>query len=160
MYCYSFTRGKTYLVIQTWRMVKWFRYPCYDVGYYPWFKEGIFRNKEIKGRLSIQNFYFKTIISHTFQWSLILNCSITNCKLCPTTVVHPDFIAHFPKSMTVNAAWLGVLFGDSNTGNHTSTGNWTYRKLKAEDWTVQGGTSYIFIWKTKEIYIWNSKTKY
>ena len=29
MYCYSFTSGKTYLVIQTWRLVKWFRYPTY-----------------------------------------------------------------------------------------------------------------------------------
>ena len=26
---------KTYLVIQTWRIVKWFRYPCYDGGCYP-----------------------------------------------------------------------------------------------------------------------------
>ena len=29
MYSYSFTSGKTYLVIQTWRIVKCFRYPCY-----------------------------------------------------------------------------------------------------------------------------------
>ena len=34
MYCFSFTSGKTYHVIQTWRMVKWFRYPCHDVGSY------------------------------------------------------------------------------------------------------------------------------
>ena len=27
---------KTYLVNQTWRMVKWFRYPCYDVECYHW----------------------------------------------------------------------------------------------------------------------------
>ena len=27
--CSSFTNGKTYLVIQTLRIVKWFRYPCY-----------------------------------------------------------------------------------------------------------------------------------
>ena len=27
---------KTYLAIQTWRMVKWFLYPCYDVGCYLW----------------------------------------------------------------------------------------------------------------------------
>ena len=37
MYCYSFTSGKTYLLIQTWRMVKWFQYPCHDVGCYPCF---------------------------------------------------------------------------------------------------------------------------
>ena len=36
MYCYSFTSRKTYLVIQTWWIVRWFRYPCYDVGCYPW----------------------------------------------------------------------------------------------------------------------------
>ena len=36
MYCYSFTGWKSYLVIQTWRMVKMFRYPCQDVGCYPW----------------------------------------------------------------------------------------------------------------------------
>ena len=29
------TSGQTYLVIQTWRMVKWFRYPYHDVGCYP-----------------------------------------------------------------------------------------------------------------------------
>ena len=28
----------TYLVIQTWRMVKWFQYPCPDVCCYPWFE--------------------------------------------------------------------------------------------------------------------------
>ena len=37
MYCYSFTSGKTYLVIQMGWIVKWFRYPCYDVGCFPWF---------------------------------------------------------------------------------------------------------------------------
>ena len=61
-------------------------------------------------------------------------------------MVHPDFIAIFPKSMTRSAAWLGVLFGDSNTSNHTSTRNWTYRKLIAPAWTVQGSTRYT--WKT------------
>ena len=36
MYCYNFMSGKTYLVIQTWRIVKWFWYPSYHIGCYPW----------------------------------------------------------------------------------------------------------------------------
>ena len=36
IYCYSFTSEKTYLEIQAWRLIKWFRYPCYVADCYPW----------------------------------------------------------------------------------------------------------------------------
>ena len=42
MYCNSFTSWKTYLVIQTWRTVKWFRYPCHDIGCYPCTRKPVF----------------------------------------------------------------------------------------------------------------------
>ena len=35
IYLYYFTSGKTYFAFQIWRPLKWFRYPCYDVGCYP-----------------------------------------------------------------------------------------------------------------------------
>ena len=41
---YSFTSEETYLVIQTRRMVKWFRYPCNDVGCYSWYCYKPFKN--------------------------------------------------------------------------------------------------------------------
>ena len=38
IYLYYFTSGKTYFAFQIWRPLKWFRYPCYDVGCYPCFR--------------------------------------------------------------------------------------------------------------------------
>ena len=68
MYCYSFTSEKTYLVIQTWLMVKWFRYPCHDVDCYPCLRGRVGSNRSCVdiNYINIQSSWW---VSPTFYFS-------------------------------------------------------------------------------------------